>query len=160
MACSATVNSSICLGYCNMALWHSTVVQTLTPCALVEMATEMYLLKLKALRDGLIVPVFTWLDDLPREAGQSMEFWLSLLYAYFSDVIILCVEGRLSPVVASHLKFEFASPQPHASRNLGDFNVETYAKYFRAPVWNPVKIQWKLNEYIVYNRQTDTIRCI
>jgi hypothetical protein len=34
-------------------------------------------------------------------------------YAYFSDVIISCVEGRLSPVVASHLKFEFASQQPH-----------------------------------------------
>jgi hypothetical protein len=74
------------------------------------------------------------LDDLTSEAGQSIEFGFIMSYAYFSDVIILCVEGRLSPVVASQLKFKLASPQPHVSRNLGDFNVETYARYMRAPV--------------------------
>jgi hypothetical protein len=74
------------------------------------------------------------LDDLTREAEQSIEFLLSLPYAYFSDVIISCVDGRLPPVVASHLTFECASPQPHASRNRGDYIVETSVKYMRAPV--------------------------
>jgi hypothetical protein len=53
--------------------------------------------------------LFGKLDDLTREAGQSMEFELSLPYAYFSDVIISGVEGRLSPDVASHLKFPTAA---------------------------------------------------
>jgi hypothetical protein len=66
------------------------------------------------------------LDDLPARLSNRWSF--DLVCRTHILVTSFCVEGRLSTVVASHLKFEFASPQPHVSRNRGDLNVETYPR--------------------------------